>query len=340
MSPEVAAPADAADAVVPTPDSAALADAPAAPRLPPDEAIEAWEGETRQLSALLRTAAPDAAWLGQFETARQRQRVLAQRDADHALYLLLQAAATQLDRYSAHHAMLCAVVCDLCAECFDWPDGERESLQRAALSMNLSMTVMQDTLARQVGPLTSTQRESVANHAAGSAELLNAAGVTDALWLETVRDHHTAQGALGRSALEQAPPAQRLAHLLHRVDVYTAKLSRRASREPVSPAIAARDACLGDEGRPDPVGAAMLRTLGLYPPGCFVQLASGEIGVVVRRGDKAHTPLVAALRRQDGGLFLQPSRRDTSQPRHAIVKGVNAREVKVHLNHLRTLNAA
>ena len=39
----------------------------------------------------------------------------------------------------------------------------------------------------------------------------------------------------------------------------------------------------------------MLRIPELYPPGCFVLLAGRETGVVVRRGSRARTPVVASL---------------------------------------------
>ncbi|HET9976847.1 MAG TPA: phosphohydrolase [Burkholderiaceae bacterium] len=325
-----------------TEEAAVVADPPpfadvadAAPAQPPkpSETIDAWDVEQRQWAVLLRQDAPDAAWLAQFEATAERLRRLAQRDPDAALYLLLQSAAGDLDRYSAHHAMLCAVVCDLCAQNQAWSADEADALWRAALSMNLALTVTQDSLARQIGPLSAAQRELVDAHAESSARMLSDAGATDALWLDVVRRHHE------RGAGAAASPAERLAALLHRVDVYTAKLSRRATREPTSPAIAARDACLDADGRPDAIGATLLRTIGLYPPGCFVELASGEVGVVIRRGAKAHTPVAAALRRHDGGLYLQPLRRDTALARYAIKRGVNAKAVRVHMNHPRTLAA-
>jgi hypothetical protein len=323
---------DAAVAADPPP-LADAADAAPAPEVKPSQTLDDWEHAQRQWAVLLRQNAPDAAWLVQFEAAAERLRLLARRDPDAALYVLLQAAADNLGRYGTHHALLCAVVCDLCAQGQSWPADEVDALWRAALAMNLALTVMQDSLARQIGPLSAAQREQVDTHAEAGARLLAEAGVSDALWLELVRRHHE------RGDAAAASPADRLVGLLNRVDIYTAKLSRRATREPTSPAIAARDACLDAERRPDAIGGALLRTLGLYPPGCFVQLASGEVGVVIRRGAKAHTPVVAALRRQDGGLYLQPLRRDTALARYAITRGVNATAVRVHMNHPRTLAA-
>ncbi|MDG0835857.1 HD-GYP domain-containing protein [Roseateles saccharophilus] len=303
----------------------------------PADAIEGWDQIKRQMTSLLRRTDPDAAWIGQFDQATQRMQALARRNPDAALYLLLQAAANEVDRYSAHHAMLCALVCELCAAWFEWPDDEVRTLVRAALTMNLSMSATQDALAQQLSPLSEAQRQEIEAHAANSSLLLAAASVADPLWLDVVRQHHDAPHASGETA---PPPAERLAQLLHRVDVYTAKLSRRASREPTSPAIAARDACLDAAGLPDAIGATMLRVLGLYPPGCFVRLASEETGVVVRRGSKAHTPIVASLRRSDGGLYLQPVRRDTTSRQHAVVRGVGINEVKVRLHHERVLSVA
>lgn len=316
--------------------AAAVADAIAEPEgLSPAELVEGWERVKREVAGLLRSTAPDPAWVEAVEAAVGRMQVLARRDFDAALYLLLQDAGNGEDRYSAHHALLCALVCEVCADWLEWPAGEVDTLVRAALTMNLSMSAMQDALAHQVEPLSPDQRERVDGHAEESAQLLAASGLKDPTWIEVVRLHHGGPGVDEADA--SSAPALRLARLLRRVDVYTAKLSSRASREAVSPAIAARDTCLDGEGQPDTLGVAILRKLGLYPPGSFVKLANGDLGVVVRRGAKAHMPIVAALRRQDGGLHFSPKRRDTALKRHAIVHGVTASQVKVRLNHLRNL---
>jgi hypothetical protein len=317
--------------------AAALADALAAPEpVSPVELMDGWDRLKRELAALLRHTAPDAAWAEALEGIVGRLQVLARRDFDAALYLLLQDAANgDDDRYSTHHAILCALVGEVCADWLEWPTEEIDTLVRAALTMNLSMSTMQDSLARQVEPLSSAQRERIDGHAEESAALIAASGVKNTLWIEVVRLHHGGPGVDEAGA--SAPPAQRLARLLRRIDVYTAKLSSRASREAVSPAIAARDTCLDADGQPDTLGTAILRKIGLYPPGCFVKLANGDLGVVVRRGTKAHMPVVAALRREDGSLHFSPKRRDTSGKRHAIVHGVTASQVKVRMNHLRTL---
>jgi hypothetical protein len=156
--------------------------------------------------------------------------------------------------------------------------------------------------------------------------------VQDPLWLEVVRNHHDPE------EMPANPVAQRLCELVHRVDVFAAKLSRRKSRAAASAALAARDACLGRGGTPDAIGATMLRVLGLYPPGIFVRLANNEIAVVTRRGEKAHTPIVVSIRRPDGSPFSVPPQRDTAREAFRIQRGVLASDAMMVLNHTKILS--
>jgi hypothetical protein len=249
--------------------------------------------------------------------------------------VLIEATGSNVDHYSAQHAMTCLVIAELAAEWMEWPQEEMRALALAALSMNLSITALQDSLAKQSAALSDGQRESVATHAASSADLLVQAGVTDPLWLHVVRHHHAVATADEIQASDAGP---RLAELLRRVDIYSAKLSRRGSRQSVTPAMAARDACLDASGHPDSIGATLLRVVGLYPPGTFVELANGEAAVVIVRGAKAHTPIVASMRRKDGGLLMQPVRRDTLRVGFAVTRGVEPSRMKVLLNHRRILS--
>lgn len=69
--------------------------------------------------------------------------------------------------------------------------------------------------------------------------------------------------------------------------------------------------------------------MGLYPPGSFVQLVSGETGIVIARGRQANLPLVATLRSQSGVPLVSPALRDTAEPRHAVKGGLGAEDVNV-----------
>jgi len=298
------------------------------------ELLDEWEMLRRKLSSLLKADEPSVEWRLELEGLATRVRELAAGDVDVALYYLIHSAGQELDHYSAVHGMACAVIGQLVGLWHDWPAQEVDALVNAALSMNVSMTRTQDALAHQAAAPDERQRRQIDEHAEASAKFLADAGVQDPLWLEVVRQHRV---GCDEGEIDALPPGPRLSELVRRIDVYTAKLSRRRSRGATTPALAARDACLGRLGYPDSIGATLLRVLGLYPPGTWVSLSNGETGIVIARGVKAHTPIVAALRRADGGLLMQPTRRDTQLPGCAVVRGVTSHDVGVRIHHLRAL---
>lgn len=328
-------PAGTADASPPSACAPPVVESQAEPALAVADGLEAWDQLISRVTRLLADGAVDAAWMERFTELNRQVRALAQRNMDLALYVLIQANGTGIDDYSARHSMVCLVIAELAAQWMEWPEEEKLTLARAALSMNVSMTTLQDSLARQSASLTDAQRQLVDGHAGASVDLLTQGGVVDSAWLYAVQHHHTVAGADGADKNQLGP---RLAELLRRVDVYTAKLSRRGARGSVTPATAARDACLDPSGNPDAMGATLLRVVGLYPPGTFVELANGETAVVVMRGDKAHTPTVASIRRHDGGLLMQPLRRDTQRKPMAVRRGLEPGQVKVSFDHRRTLS--
>ena len=64
---------------------------------------------------------------------------------------------------------------------------------------------------------------------------------------------------------------------------------------------------------------ALIKEFGIYPPGDLVQIKSGELAVVVRRGENASTPTVACITDRFGTLVVTSVRRDTAEPEFAIV---------------------
>lgn len=300
-----------------------------APRKPaaPLRFTELWSELALALDACLREPRADTAWLNQLLKVAERIGQLGDKRLDASLYHLIFTAGHTTEYYSSHHAMLCALIARETARMLDW-DGETvASLVRAALTMNISMRRLQDVLAARNLVVTPTMRSEIDAHAARSAQLLAAAGVADRLWLAIVQLHH--DDSHETEPLADLVPQQRAARLLRRVDLFAAKLSRRAVRHPMSPVQAAREACLGADGLPDEIGAALLKSVGLYPPGSFVELANGEVGIVLARGRRANLPLVAALVGAGGAPLGVPALRDTLDKRYAVKGAVKTSQVKV-----------
>lgn len=254
---------------------------------------------------------------------------------DAALLALIYLSTQEKRMYSATHAMLVCCVCTVVArEMLRWPEGRVRQLGHAALSMNIAMTELQDQLAQQSHPLTVEQIAAVEDHAARSEPLLRKLGVADPVWLEAVRSHHHRMPG----PLAKKTEAQQMARLLQRADIFGARLAPRAARWPM-PVTAAMQASYYDEDHQvDEAGAALVKTLGVYPPGAFVRLASQEVGIVVRRGTTATTPRVAVVTNRDGMPTGEPIPRDTGMPPWKITGVVAFKDVRVNLPLARLLS--
>ena len=269
-----------------------------------------------------------------LERLQTRLDRMSRRNPDGALFALFYLASSELHLYSATHAMLVSVVCGLAArEVLQWNELQESTVCKAALTMNIGMTSLQDRLAGQREPPTAEQRQYIDEHAQRSVELLKKMGLHDPDWLEAVRDHHDT----GPGDLAARTPGQRMARLIHRADVFTARLAPRASRRP-DPAAAAMQACYFDENRQiDAAGAALIKAVGVYSPGSLVRMVNNEVGVVVRRGANTTTPRVAVLVNREGYATGEHVVRDTSLREFRVAASVAQQDCKVQINLARLL---
>ena len=251
------------------------------------------------------------------------------RNPDATLFALIQLASSEVQHYSATHAMLVGVMCSVAARSvLRWPADECSALVSAALTMNISMTDLQDRLVAQKEPPSPQQLGRIASHAARSVDLLQQMGVINDLWLEAVLSHNArSPGPLGLRGA-----GQRLARVIQRADMFAARLSPRITRAPDSPG-AAMQSCYFDENRQiDEAGAALIKAVGIYSPGTYVRLTTQEVAVVVKRGHNTTMPRVAVLLNRQGMPTGEPILRDTSLADYRILASVPFRDVKVNLS--------
>jgi HD-GYP domain-containing protein (c-di-GMP phosphodiesterase class II) len=302
------------------PPAEAVAEAPAA-RLP-----ALWEDAVDRVGDVLRQ--PRAPGFERaLEASAAPLHALIDRDPDLAIFQVLRQEGSPHAQYGLTHSVHAATVARLVARRLGWSETEMQRAFRAALTMNIAMLELQGQLAEQTRPPTGEQRREIHAHPHRGRVMLELAGITDADWLQAVEQHHEERDGSGYPSGTREP--SELAMLLRRADVYTAKLSPRATRDAQPADQAGRDIFMQDPGHP--ICAALVKEFGIYPPGCFVTLASGETGVVVKRGSTVMTPIVAALTNAYGAALAHPIRRDTMLPLHAIVGVLKARQMRARL---------
>lgn len=253
---------------------------------------------------------------------------------DASLLALIHLSATDTGLYSATHALLVSTMCMIAArDVLGWDIEHQQVLGKAALTMNFAMTEMQDHLARQTQAPSHEQRAAISQHPEVSVQLLQQLGVTDSRWLEAVFHHHSVQPG----PLKSRKMDMQMARLIQRADVFAARLAPRAARAGMTTPSALQAAYFDEKRQVDEAGAALVKAVGVFPPGSFVKLFNNEMAVVIKRGANTTTPKVAVLLNKSGDPTGEPIVRYTSLGDFRISGSLLHSEVKIHFDLNRML---
>lgn len=278
--------------------------------------LQQWADLTDTLTPLLHDPISCGDTIAQFEQCAGQLKRLVAEDPDIAIFLVVAEHADKIARYGVVHALHTATLVSLIARRKNWPAPRELSAIKAALSMNLSITRLQDELVLQTAPLTPEQRQQITMHPVASRKLLAQLGAADTDWLDAVAQHH--EQADGRGYPYGAKDVHPLADAIHTADVFAAKLSPRINRSGMlSPRAAAE---IFKHSSASYFGATLIRELGLYPPGCLVLLSSGETAMVLRRTADPLQPEVALLTTDEGQMLDTPHRCATGLAHQRSVK--------------------
>jgi HD-GYP domain-containing protein (c-di-GMP phosphodiesterase class II) len=240
---------------------------------------------------------------------------LVERDPDLAIFQILSQGASVDAAYGVRRSLHSAITACLVAQRLAWQPAEVERAFKVALTMNISMLALQGELARQRTPPTPQQRVQLQSHPMRSVQMLQRAGVADNDWLQAVLQHHEVEDGSGYPSGRSDP--SELASLARRADIYTSKLSARATRDALAADAAGRAIFMQDPSHP--MTQALVKEFGIYPPGSLVRLGSGEAAIVVQRGPTVTTPVVACFTDAGDRPLPKPYRVATSEPGRGVV---------------------
>jgi HD-GYP domain-containing protein (c-di-GMP phosphodiesterase class II) len=290
-----------------------IAVAPATAKLTPN-LFGLWDEIPKEMSKLM-DKAPDVPNLPARVTEFAGGLIeLVDKDVDIALYHAVRQESAQLFFYGYSHSIHTAILCLLVARRLKWPGQRLMSLIKAALTMNMPVLGLQGQMAQQDVPMREGQKVQIRRHPEEATDWLAKAGVTDADWLTAVAQHH--ERADGSGYPHCLTDVAEIAFALRVTDVFMAKISPRTLRPSLPIKEAARQLFREDNG--GPISTAIIKEFGIYPPGEVVKLASGEVGVVMRRTANARCPIVAVITDPAGRRTVHTLHLDTSKPEHAI----------------------
>lgn len=280
----------------------------------PPSLFELWDQTVLRLEGLLKSAGQDSEFPVRLQTLASDIAALVARDADIGIYTTVRQEKNKLFYYGYAHSVHTALLGTLMAQRMGWPEERILTLIQAALTMNIAIVELQGRMAAQDTLVLDRQRAQLAQHPAAAVATLQAAGITNEEWLAAVAEHHERPDGSGypRKINSVSPMAQALGL----ADVFLAKITPRVLRAALPTQEAARQ--LFRENKGSPMAMAIIKEFGIYPPGDFVKLKSGESAVVVRRSANANAPLVASVTDAAGLPIVSTVRRDTAEAAYAI----------------------
>ncbi len=251
---------------------------------------------------------------------------LCELDGDAALANIL---LHRVGRYSLRHSFHTAVMTEILLKRLERPLEARREAIAGALTMNICMLELQDSLYQQNTPLTLDQKRAIVAHPEMAVEALRAQGIDFPAWIEVVEHHHEMIDGSGypkrlsRSSLSIESQGVSLA------DRFCAMVSERKHRSGILPNLAAQNIFSRQALTIDPaLASAFVKEVGNYPPGTLVSLANGEVAVVVRRLLDLEQPMVRSLRSPSGIRYAEPPKRIAGGPFYAIKEALGADVIK------------
>jgi HD-GYP domain-containing protein (c-di-GMP phosphodiesterase class II) len=296
-----------------------------------------WSRCMNQVSQTLQQP-PQTGFAAALEDAASPVHDLIERDPELAIFQVLRHSGNADVTYATKRSLQSAITSFLVAQRLGWGEAQANRVFKVALTMNIGMLELQGQLARQKHPPSDEQRQTLRDHPSASVRILEQAGVRDEDWLHAVLRHHELEDGTGYP--QGCTDVGELASLARRADVYTSKLAARSTRDSLAADLAGRQMFMQDPGHP--MTSALVKEFGIYPPGCYVRLASGELAIVVQRGPVITAPVVACLTDNRGRPLPVPQRKTTTTRESAVIAVVGEASVTspLALDRLAALVAA
>ncbi len=236
--------------------------------------------------------------------------------ANPAAALLLTTVKSHHE-YTFYHSVNTSILSLGLARLAGLPKEDQVMLGIGAMLHDIGKIGVSRTILQHPGRLDAAQWEEIRKHPQLGAEaILAAASPGEELLAVVAFEHHARFDGSGYPRLVyhdgtqthpgQGHPQHFFSRLVAVADTYDAITTRRSYRraEPPSRALQVLVSAAGSSYDPDFV-LAFAAMMGIYPPGSFLRLASGEVVMVTRPSDDPVATPTAVIVRDRGGAYVE-----------------------------------
>jgi putative nucleotidyltransferase with HDIG domain len=208
------------------------------------------------------------------------------------------------DSYTIGHSVRVSTLVLTVGREMGWPEHLLPELATAGLLHDIGKAKVPDEILYKPGKLNPEERKIAESHAAIGAKILLAKGDASPLIIAGAWGHHIRHdGQGGYPPLPEWAIKSPIAGLIQVCDVFEALTAARPYKSPMPPR-RAFEIILKDRHAFDPAPlTALIRAIGLYPPGSEVALSDGTRGYVIAKGPDWQLPTVRVTLDPEGNLL-------------------------------------